>query len=146
MAYVIEKLSQGRKDLPFVLDRVPHSDHGGTSLDQVSHHPLRVAPMTPRLRPIPTGLRKGQPKQAMADDITVDPMHLLLVEMVQEPLAGVKGQLPKRLCQRTPGIFGVMVHAANEVVDAIVTRVDEGVFAIHDGHKSESKCVINKSS
>ena len=73
-------------------------------------------------------------------------MRLLLVEMVKEPFVGVKGQLPKCLSQRTPGIFGVMVHAANEVVDAIMVGVDEGVFAIHDGHKSESRCIINKSS
>ena len=39
-----------------------------------------------------------------------------------------------------------MVHAGTEVVDAIMVRVDKGVFAIHDAHKSESKYVINKSS
>ena len=82
----------------------------------------------------------------MADDITVDPMRLLLIEVIKEPLVGVKGQLPEHLSQRAPGVFGVMVHAGTKVVNAIVARVDEGVFAIHDAHKSESKCIINKSS
>ena len=82
----------------------------------------------------------------MADDITVDPMRLLLIEVIKEPLVGIKGQLPECLSQRAPGVLGVMVHAGTEVVDTIVARVDEGVFTIHDGHKSESKCSINKSS
>ena len=81
----------------------------------------------------------------MADDVTVDPM-CLLIKVIKEPLVGVKGQLLERLSQRAPGVFSVMVHAGTEVVNAIVVRVDEGVFAIHDAHKSESKCVINKSS
>ena len=91
MAYVIEKLSQGHEDLPFIVDRVPHSDHGGTSLGQVSRHLLQVVFVTPRFQPVPIGLCKGQSKEAMADDITVDPVRLLLVEMVQEPFVGVKG-------------------------------------------------------
>ena len=45
----------------------------------------------------------------------------------------------------TPGIFGVMIHAANEIVNAIVARVDEGVFALHDGHKSESRYIIKQN-
>ena len=89
--YIIEELSQGRKDLPFVLDRVPYSDHGGTSLSQVSRHLLRVIFVMPWLRLIPIGLHEGQLKEAMADDITVDPVRFLLVEMVQEPLVGIKG-------------------------------------------------------
>ena len=68
------------------------------------------------------------------------------LSVVKEPFVGVKGQLPERLSQRAPGVFSVMVHAGTEVVDAITARVDEGVFAIHDAHKSESKCGINKSS
>ena len=36
VTYIIEELSQGHKDLSFVLDRVLHSDHGGTSLGQIS--------------------------------------------------------------------------------------------------------------
>ena len=91
MAYIIEKLSQGNEDLPFIVDRVPHSDHGSTSLGQVSRHLLRVIFVMPRFRLVPIGLCKGQPKEAMADDITVDPVRLFLVEMVQEPLVGVKG-------------------------------------------------------
>ena len=91
-----------------------------------------------RLRSIPIGLRKGQPKEAMADDVTVDPLRLLLIKVIKEPLVGIKGQLPECLSQQAPGVFSVMVHAGTEVVDAIVARVDEGVFAIHDAHKSES--------
>ena len=143
VTYIIEELSQGRKDLSFVLDRVPHSDHGGTSLGQISCHLFRVIFVTSRLRSIPIGLRKGQPKEAMADDVTVDPMCLLLIKVIKEPFVGIKGQL---LSQRAPGVFSVMVHTGTEVVDAIAARVDEGVFAIHDTHKSESKCEINKSS
>ena len=82
----------------------------------------------------------------MADDVTVDPMRLLPIKVIKEPLVGVKGQLLECLSQRAPSVFSLMVHAGTEVVDAIMTRVDEGVFTIHDAHKSESKCVINKSS
>ena len=78
----------------------------------------------------------------MADDATVDAVRLLFIKVIKEPFVGVKGQLPECLSQRAPGIFSIVVHAGTEVVDAIVVRVDEGVFAIHDGHKSESKCVI----
>ena len=88
MAYVIEKLSQGDEDLPFIVDRIPHSDHGGTSLRQVPRHLLRVVFVAPRFRPDPIGLREGQPKEAMADHITMDPVHL---EMVQDPFVGIKG-------------------------------------------------------
>ena len=146
MTYVIEELSQGHKDLSFILDRVLHLDHGGTSPGQISRHLFRVVFVTSRLRSIPIGLRKGQPKEAMADDVTVDPMRLLLIKVIEEPLVGVKGQLPEHLSQRALGVLRVMIHAGTEVVDAIVARVDEGVFTIHDGHKSESYlCVINKS-
>ena len=82
----------------------------------------------------------------MADDVTVDPMCLLLIKVIKEPLVGVKGQLPERLSQRAVHVFSVMVHTSTEVVDAILARVDEGVFTIHDAHKSENRCVINKSS
>ena len=91
MAYVIEKLSQGDEDLPLIVDRVPHSDHGSTSLRQVPCHLLQVIFVMPRFRPVPIGLREGQPKEAMADHITMDPVHLLFVEMVQDPFVGVKG-------------------------------------------------------
>ena len=107
VTYIIEELSQGRKDLSFVLDRVLHLDHGGTSLGQISRHLFRVIFLTSRLRSIPIGLRKGQPKEAMADDITVDPMCLLLIKVIKEPLVGIKGQLPERLSQRAPGVFSV---------------------------------------
>ena len=80
----------------------------------------------------------------MADDVTVDPMCLLLIKVIKEPLVGLKGQLPERLTQRTLDVFSVMGHAGTEVVDAIMARVDEGVFTVHDGHKSESKRVIKK--
>ena len=146
VTYMIEELSQGRKDLYLILDRVLHSDHGGTSLGQISHHLFRVVFVTSRPQLIPIGLHKGQPKEAMADDVTVDPMRLLLIKVIKEPLVGVKEQLLECLSQRAPGVFSVMVHTGTEVVDTIVPRVDEGVFAIHDAHKSESKCVINKSS
>ena len=146
VTYIIEELSQGRKDLSFVLDRVLHSDHGGTSLGQISRHLFRVVFVTSRLRSIPIGLHKGQPIEAMADDVTVDPMCLLLIKVIKEPFVGVKGQLPERLSQQAPSVFSIMVHAGTEVVDAIAARVDEGVFTIHDAHKSESKCIINKSS
>ena len=71
-------------------------------------------------------------------------MHLLLIKVIKEPLVGIKGQLPERLSQQTLGVFSVMGHTGTEVFDAIMARVDEAIFAVHDAHKSESKCVINK--
>ena len=99
VTYIIEELSQGCKDLSFIFDRVLHSDHGSASFGQISRHLFRVVFVTSRLRPIPIGLRKGQPKEAMADDVTVDPMRLLLIEVIKEPLVGIKGQLPEHLSQ-----------------------------------------------
>ena len=99
VTYIIKELSQHRKDLSFVLDRVLHSDHGGTSFSQIFRHLFQVVFVMSRLRLIPIGLRKGQPKEAMADDVMVDPMHLLLITVIMEPLVGVKGQLPECLSQ-----------------------------------------------
>ena len=96
---IIEELSQSHKDLSFILDRILHLDHGGTSFGQISRHLFRVIFVTSRLRSIPIGLRKGQPKEAMADDVTVDPMCLPLIKVIKEPLVGIKGQLPECLSQ-----------------------------------------------
>ena len=38
-----------------------------------------------------------------------------------------------------------MAHTVNEVVDAVVAGVNEGVFAIHNGHKSESRYIIKQN-
>ena len=37
-----------------------------------------------------------------------------------------------------------MVHAADEVVNAVVASVNERVLAVHDGHKSESRYIIKQ--
>ena len=111
---------------------------------QISCHLFRVVFVMSRLRSIPIRLRESQPEEAMADDVTVDPMHLLLIKVSKEPLVGIKGQLPECLRQRTLGVFSVTGHTGTEVVDAIVARVDEGVFTVHNAHKSESKCIIHK--
>ena len=97
--YIIEELSQGHKDLSFILNRVLHLDHGSTSFGQISRHLFRVVFVMPRLRSITIGLHEGQPKEAMANDVTVDIMRLLLIKVIKEPLVGVKGQLPECLSQ-----------------------------------------------
>ena len=89
MANVIEKLSKGHEDLPFIVEGVPHSQHGSLSPRQVPRHPLRVVLIASRLGPVRIGLREGQPKEAMADHISVNPVCLLFVKMVQDPFIGV---------------------------------------------------------
>ena len=89
MANVIEKLSKGHEDLPFIVKGVPHLQHGSLSPCQVPHHPLRVVLIASRLGPVQIGLHKGQSKEAMADHISVNPLCLLFVEMVQDPFIGI---------------------------------------------------------
>ena len=89
MANIVEKLSKGHEDLPFIVEGSPHPQHGGLSPRQVPRHPLRVILIASRLGPVRIGLRKGQPKEAMADHISVNLVYLLLVEMVQDPFIGI---------------------------------------------------------